>query len=339
MKQFWCIFFLLYITHFMGQVGGESVYQFLNVSTSARQVALGGEALTVMDDVSQPIWNPSVINSNLDNQLAVNYSSYLAGVNMGSLSYAKSISRRAGTLHGSIQYLDYGSIIGADENGLETGNFRANDIAISIGYARNIPNSNIYVGSNIKIINSNISTYSSFGVAVDLAILYHNVFQPYSFTIVARNLGIQIKSFNGVQEQLPFKVAVGGAYQLQYVPLKWYFTLDNLQQWQVSVDNPSNETVDLYGNVSQEKIGFLNDMFRHFIIGAELFSEHAVNIRAGYNFRRSQELSLQNARTFSGISLGFGIKMNKFKFNYAYSKFHAAANTNTFSLLIDFDSK
>ena len=35
----------------MGQVGGESIYQFLNVSTSARQVALGGEVLTLMDDV------------------------------------------------------------------------------------------------------------------------------------------------------------------------------------------------------------------------------------------------------------------------------------------------
>ena len=339
MKQLWYIFFLFFITHCMGQVGGESIYQFLNVSTSARQVALGGEVLTLMDDVNQPIWNPSVINSNLDNHLSVNYSSYLAGINMGSLSYAKRISRRAGTLHGSIQYLDYGAIIGADEYGVETGNFSANDIAISIGYARNIPHSNMYVGANFKIINSNIDTYSSFGVAVDLALLYDSEFTPLSLTLVARNLGVQIISFNGVQEQLPFKVALGGSYQLQYVPLRWYFTVDNLQQWDVSVANPSNETVDLNGNTNQENIGFLNNMFRHFIIGAELFPERAISIRGGYNFRRSQELALQNARTFSGISLGIGIQMNHFKFNYAYSKFHAAANTNTFSLLIDFDSK
>jgi len=37
------------------QVGGEEVYQFLNLSTSARQVALGGDVLTIVDDVNQPI--------------------------------------------------------------------------------------------------------------------------------------------------------------------------------------------------------------------------------------------------------------------------------------------
>ncbi|MEN8827859.1 MAG: penicillin-binding protein, partial [Flavobacteriales bacterium] len=62
-------------------------------------------------------------------------------------------------------------------------------------------------------------------------------------------------------------------------------------------------------------------------------------IRAGYNFKRARELALQNVRTFSGVSLGFGVKMNKFKFNYAYSKFHAAANASTFSLLINLDRR
>jgi hypothetical protein len=58
----------------------------------------------------------------------------------------------------------------------------------------------------------------------------------------------------------------------------------------------------------------------------------------GYNFRRAAELKLQNVRTFSGFSFGFGIKMKKFKLNYAYSKFHSAANASTFSLLIDIDN-
>ena len=52
-----------------GQVGGENVYQFLNVSTSARQIALGGEILTLLDDVNQPTWNPSVISEEIDNKL------------------------------------------------------------------------------------------------------------------------------------------------------------------------------------------------------------------------------------------------------------------------------
>ncbi|MBU3012285.1 type IX secretion system protein PorQ [Polaribacter vadi] len=336
--------FILYISFLFSiesksQVGGENVYQFLNLSTSARQISLGGEVLTLIDDVNQPIWNPSTINSEIDNKVSVNYSSYLAGINIGSLSYAKLISRRFGTIHGSIKYLDYGTLIGADDEGNETGDFSANDLAISIGYARNLPWTNLFFGASIKIINSRISNYNSAGVAGDFGILYYSPYKPYSFTLVARNVGSQIKTYDGTNEKLPFKVALGGSYQLEYVPLKWYFTLDNLQQWNVSESNPSEQTTDLEGNVTEEEIGFIGNTFRHFVIGAELFPESAINIRMGYNFRRAAELKLQNVRTFGGISFGFGIKMNKIKFNYAYSKFHSAANASTFSLQIDLDKR
>ena len=307
------------------QVGGENVYQFLNLSTSARQIALGGEVLTLIDDVNQPIWNPAVINDEMDNQVSANYSSYLSGINIGSLSYARLISRRFGTIHGSIKYLDYGTLIGADEQGNETGDFGANDLAISVGYATNLPWTNLFIGANFKLINSNISNFTSVG--------------SFSFTIVARNLGSQVKTFNGTGEKLPFKVAVGGSYQLEYVPLKWYFTLDNLQKWNISVANPSEQTTDLEGNVTQEEIGFVGNTLRHFVIGAELFPQSVINLRLGYNFRRASELQLQNIRTFGGISAGFGIKMNNLKFNYAYSKFHSASNASTFSLQIDLNRK
>ena len=339
MKVYKLLFFSFFFSSMYAQVGGEAVYQFLNVSTSARQIALGGEVLTLLDDVNQPIWNPSVINPELDNKLSANYSSYLAGINVGSLSYAKVISERFGTIHGSIKYLDYGSLVEADEQGNETGTFTANDIAISVGYAFNLPWTNFFMGGNVKLINSTISNFSSFGVATDLGLLYYSPYKTFSFTLVARNIGTQIKSFNGTLEKLPFKVALGGSYQLEHVPLKWYFTLDNLQKWNVSVPNPSDQTTDLEGNVTNESIGFVTNAFRHFVVGAELFPESAINLRVGYNFRRAAELKLQNARTFSGISFGFGIKMNKLKFNFAYSKFHSATNTATFSLLIDLDNR
>ncbi|MCL7763155.1 type IX secretion system protein PorQ [Polaribacter sp. Z014] len=331
--------FIFSICSMRGQVGGEKVYQFLNVSTSARQVALGGEVLTLLDDVNQPIWNPSVISVEIDNKLSANYTSFLAGINIGSLAYAKTISRRFGTIHGSIKYIDYGSLIGADEEGNETGDFNASDIAVSVGYALNIPGSNFFVGSNIRFINSNIANFSSIGVATDLAILYYSPYKPFTFTLVARNIGVQLQTYNGVNEKLPFKVALGGSYKLEHVPLKWYATIDNLQKWDISVPNPSDQTTDLEGNITNDKVGFIGNAFRHFVIGGELFPESFINLRLGYNFRRAAELKLQNARTFSGFSYGFGIQMNRLKFNYAYSKYHSAANASTFSLLIDLDSR
>jgi hypothetical protein len=321
------------------QVGGESVYKFLNISTSAKQTALGGKTLTLVDDINQPLWNPSVINENLDNQLAVNYSSYLTGINIGSVSYAKRFSRRFGTLHGGIQYVNYGSLVEADENGNITGSFNASDIAVSLGYAINLPWTNVFAGANLKFVNSTISSYSSSGVVADFGILYNNPYKPYIFTLVVRNVGAQIQSFNGEREKLPIEVLIGGSYTLENVPVKWYLTIDNLQQWNVSVSNPSNQTSDIEGNITTESVSILNNALRHFIVGVELFPESAINLRLGYNFRKSQEYKLQNVRTFGGISFGFGLKMNNFKLNYAYSKVHTASNVSTFSLQIDLDRK
>ena len=321
------------------QVGGESVYKFLNISTSAKQIALGGKILTLIDDVNQPLWNPSVINENLDNQLAVNYSSYLSGINIGSVSFAKRVSRRFGTLYGSAKYINYGSLTEADEFGNVTGSFSASDIAVSVGYAVNLPWTNLYAGASIKLINSSISNYSSTGIASDIGFLYHSPHQPFIVTLVVRNIGTQISAFDNELEKLPLEILLGGSYQLENVPVKWYLTIDNLQQWNVSVSNPSNQISDIEGNITEENVSFVNNALRHFIVGVELFPESAINLRLGYNFRKFQEYKLQNVRTFGGLSFGFGLKMNNFKLNYAYSKVHTATNVSTFSLQINLDRK
>ena len=339
MKKIFFLIFLVNSTTIFSQVGGESVFQFLNLTSSSRQVALGGEALTLINDVNQPIWNPSVINPELDKQLSVNYTSYLAGISIGSASYSQVINRRFGAIHGSIKYLNYGTLIEADENGNETGTFKASDVAVSVGYAFNLPWTNVFMGFNGKLINSTISNFTSSGIAADIAVLYYSPYKYYAFTMVARNMGTQIQSFDGTNEKLPFKIAIGGSYKLKYVPLKWHLTIDNLQQWNVAVPNPSNQISDLEGNITEEKISFLTNAIRHLVIGAELFPESPINLRAGYNFRRSSELKLQNARSFSGISFGFGIKMNKLRFNYAFSKYHAATSASTFSLQFDLDKR
>ncbi len=339
MKRAILIILLISFNLIYSQVGGESVFQFLNLPTSSRQIALGGEVLTLTDDVNQPLWNPAALNVNLDRQLAINYTNYLAGISLGSVSYAHILSRRFGTLYGNITYLNYGSLIEADELGNETGTFNASDVAFTLGYSYKFPRSDISIGINTKFINSSIGNFSSSGLATDIGISYYNPTKSYSFALVFRNIGTQVQTFNGTSEKLPFKVALGGSYKLEYVPLKWYVTIDNLQQWDLSVSNPSNQTSDLEGNVTEENISFLQNAFRHFVVGAELFPESIINLRAGFNFRRAAELKLQNTRTFSGISLGFGVKMNRLRFNYAFSRFHSADNTSTFSLLFDLDRR
>lgn len=332
-KTAYLILILTFTMH--AQVGGERIYTFLNIPGSARQAALGGDIYTMNDDVNQPLWNPASINRFLDNQASVNYVNYLGDLNMGSVTFAHLINRRFGTLHAGIQYLNYGDFIAAEEDGTETGEFGAGDLSISVGYGYQIPYTNLHLGINLKFLNSTIDNYSSSGFAGDLGLYYFDDYKPYAVAAVIRNVGYQISLYDEDREDLPMEIAIAGSYKLQDVPLKWHLTLNNLQSWRIAQPNPSNSETDLDGNVEEEDINFFDEAIRHVVVGAEFFPDRAFNVRLGYNFRRAAELSLTETRTFAGFSAGFGLKMGRFKFDYAYTKYHPVTNSNTISLLID----
>ena len=339
MKILYSIILILSINITFAQVGGERIFNFLNIPTSAHQAALGGEALTIKDDVNQPLWNPATISKFMDNQVAVSYVNYLTGVNIGSATFAHLVNRKFGTLHGGIQYINYGDFIEADENGVELGNFTARDLVLSMGYAYNIPWSDFYVGTNIKFLSSKIDNFTSQGAALDFGVYYNSDYKPYSFTAVIRNIGYQISPYDNTREDLPLEIAVGTSYQLEDVPLKWHVTINSLQKWNISEPNPSDDQTDLEGNTTSNDINFFSNAIRHFVIGGEFFPEKKFNIRFGYNFRRAAELKLTETRTFAGITAGFGLKMGRFKFDYAFTKYHPVDNTSTFTLYIDLTRK
>jgi hypothetical protein len=318
------------------QVGGESTYQFLNLMSSPRQAALGGKVITNVDyDVAQGLYNPATINVEMDNQLALNYSSYLGGISYGTASYAYTIDRRTQTFHVGMTYINYGSFDGYDENGNSTGAFTGNEAALSVGYALQLGYSDFYFGTNVKLITSKLEQYNSIGVATDLGLLYINEDLDFHAALVVRNFGTQITTYAGLHESLPFEVAFGMSQSLENVPIRWHITLENLQKWPIAVSNPARVTTDLSGNQTEEKIGFLGNVIRHTIIGAEIFPEGGFNIRLGYNFRRAEELRIVDQRNFSGLSAGFSIKFNKMRFSYTHAKYTSAANSNFFGLQID----
>ncbi|AJR04315.1 type IX secretion system protein PorQ [Siansivirga zeaxanthinifaciens] len=330
---FFCLL-LSFITN--AQLGGESTYQFLNLVSSPRQAALGGKVLTNVDyDVTQGLFNPATINPEMDNQLALNYVSYLGGIGYGTAAYAYTVDRRTQTFHAGITYVNYGSFDGYDEAGNATGTFSGNESAISFGYATQIGYSDFYAGANLKLITSKLEQYNSFGAAIDFGIIYINEYLDFNAALVIRNLGTQITTYAGLQEKLPFEVDFGMSQRLENVPIRWHITLENLQEWPISRPNPARQTSDLSGNQTEEKIGFLGQVMRHSIFGAEIFPDGGFNIRLGYNFRRAEDLRILDQRNFSGLSAGISIKMNKMRFSYTHAKYTSAANSNFFGLQID----
>lgn len=325
-----------FLTQVFAQVGGKSVYQFLNLISSPRQAALGGKTITTYDyDVNQPLFNPASINEEMDGKLAVNYANYLGDVNYGTAAYAYTYDRHLQTFHAGVTYVNYGKFDGRNEFGEATGEFTGGEIALSLGYAYNIPFSDFYVGANAKFISSTLESYQSLGVAADFGAIYKDEKNDINYALVIRNFGTQLSTYAGEREKLPLEVMVGISQELEHVPVRWHLTLENLQQWNVSFSNPARGEQTIDGAVIPEKVGFLGNAMRHVIIGAELFPQKMFNIRLSYNFRRAAELKLLEQRTFAGISAGFGIRFKKFRFDYAYSRYTLDANTSLFGLTIN----
>ena len=319
-----------------GQIGGKSVYQFLNLAQSPRQAALGGKTVTVVDyDVNQAFYNPATINEKMHNRLSANYGSYYGEVSYGTAAYAYTYDRHLQTFHAGISYVNYGTFEGRDELGNLTSDFTGSEAALSLGYAYNLPWTDMYVGANAKFISSTLESYNSWGAAVDLGFLYVDVDNDINYGLTVRNLGFQIKPYQDTNEKLPLAIDAGISQLMLHVPIRWHVTLENLQQWNIAFSNPNRAQGSLDGGSEEEKVSFFNNALRHVILGAELFPEKGFNLRLGYNFRRGEELRIVDKRNFSGISVGFGLRFGKVKFDYSYSRYTIAANTSLFGLMID----
>ena len=329
---------LISSTAMCAQIGGKHVYQFLNLVTSPRQAALGGKTVTIFDeDVNQAHFNPAAINADMHNHLALNYGSYFGEASYGTASYAYTYDRHLQTFQAGVNYINYGSFEGYDENGTATSSFTGNEIALSAGYSYNIPFSDFYIGANAKLISSTLESYNSFGGAIDIGAIYIDTQNDINYGLSLRNIGMQFTRYAETSETLPFELIAGISQEVENVPIRWHLTLENLQQWKVAFANPNRAENSIDGNSTPEKVSFVNNALRHVIIGAELFPQKSFNIQIGYNFRRGEELRLIEHRNFSGISAGFGVRLNRLKFNYSYSRYTLGANTSLFGLTINFD--
>ena len=336
-KLLFLFLFLLSATTF-GQIGGKSVYQFLNLAQSPRQAALGGKTVTVVDyDVNQAFYNPATINAEMHNRLSANYGSYFGEVSYGTAAYAYTYDRHLQTFHAGISYVNYGTFEGRDELGNLTSDFTGSEAALSVGYAYNIPWTDMFVGANAKLISSTLESYNSWGAAVDLGFLYIDEPNDINYGFTVRNIGVQITPYEDTREKLPLSIDAGISQLMENVPIRWHLTFENLQQWNIAFSNPNRAEGSLDGGFKEEKVSFFNNALRHVIVGAELFPDKGFNIRLGYNFRRSEELRILEQRHFSGISAGFGLRFGKVKFDYSYSRYTVAANTSLFGLTIDLE--
>jgi len=329
--------FLIIIPRTHAQVGGESTYEFLNLPNSARIAALGGSYLAVYDkDITLTLANPSLITEDMHNNLGFSFIDYYTDINYGYAQYARTF-KKIGTFVASLQFINYGEFDRADETGQRNGTFTAGEYALNIGWGRKL-SPHWSIGANIKGIYSSFESYNSWGIAVDVAGSYIHEKAGFTASLIARNIGLQLGTYySGQTHPLPFELQLGMSQGLKHLPLTFSFLYHTMQTWDLTYEDPlvvAENTDPITGEETQQSgfADFGDKLMRHIVIGAELNITDFLSLRGGYNYGRRQDNQVSTKKSTVGFSWGIGLRISKFHFSYARSRYHLAGSPNYITL-------
>ncbi len=316
------------------QIGGEKTYQFLELTNSARVAALGGTQVAFSDtaDLNLPFHNPALLHRGMNNHFLVNYVRYFADIYFGYASYARHF-QGVGNFAVGMQFIDYGDFNEATEQGIITGNtFTAAEYALNMIYSGHYRR--LRYGINLKPLLSVFESYRSFGLVSDFGVGFCSKDSLTHVGVAARNLGGQLTTYyeDGKRESVPFNLQAGISRRFKYAPVILSLTMHHLNHWDLA--DPGEETTTLE-NMHEREESIAKQAMRHVVLGIEVLPSENFSIRAGYNYQRRQELKFEEKLSTVGFSLGFGIKINRFRFDFATSRFHLAGGSNLFSLAVD----
>ena len=317
------------------QIGGNSVYSFLNLVPSARISAQGSHAIAnPEEDLNFALYNPALLREEMNGHLTFSLVDFVAGISHGDINYAHHFEG-VGTFYGGLKYVNYGEFDRANVIGVREGTFTAGDYAFNLGYGYTL-DSNWSFGGSLKTIYSSYDSYESYGTALDIAANYQIPSKRFVFALLARNIGFQYSAFSEGRENIPFELQFGISNRFEHLPLRWQLTFVDLNDWELRYRDPNAVTVDQFtGQVNDNFPTVWNNILRHVVVGMEFTPTKNFNLQFGYNFRKRQELNLDTRRTSAGFSFGIGLKISKFRINYGRNFYHVSGNANHFTIRTD----
>ena len=319
------------------QQGGSGIYSFLNIPASARIAAMGGTFVTVKDnDLNCALQNPAALSPLTDKYLSFSGVSYFDGIKFGDAAFAKSFGRK-GTFDVWMHYGNYGNFKEADETGVVNGSFTAADYALSFGWGYQL-NKLFSVGINLKGIYSDYYIVNSWGLAGDLSFMLHDTSSGWTATLLARNIGSQLKPYvENNKEPLPVEVLGGVSKKFAHVPARLNLTWRHMEKYDINYIDPNDQTNydALTGAYKPVDYNFWQKGLRHITFGAEILLSKNFHLRVSYNFQRRQELLVESRPRTVGLSYGFGLKISKFIISYGRASYHLAGASNHFSIAVN----
>lgn len=287
---------------------GTTTAQFLQLGVGARAVGMGQAFSAVADDASAMYWNPAGLTQTEARAVTFMHSAYIDSSFFDYGAYAQNLGAR-GAFGASVQYYSAGSIPGTDVNGVGTGNFTPNDVALAGGYAYRLQGlaswlDGYSLGLAAKYIRSTIATTAETGAA-DLGILSPGYLDgKLHWALTASNIGGDLK-FDQEGDPIPLIIKAGGSYHISDL-------------WLVAADLAAPRSNSPYGAFGTEyRMPFAGGM--------------SLAGRLGYNTQTTTSIG-----GFTGASFGVGLGARQFDADFAFVPFGQLGQTFRMSLSMRF---
>lgn len=324
------LFLSIFIYSFIGSMkaqDGEKIYRFLNLPTSARVNAMGGNNVSLVDnDLSLIFHNPALLGPELDMNFNTNYMSYVGDIGVGSAIFAKSMSDISAFAVG-VNYFNYGKFRQVSDENISGGDFSSKDIAINGSYGRDL-SENWRGGVTAKFIYSNYESYTSTGVGFDVGLSYYNPDQEFSYGLVLKNIGAQLSAYNDSRVALPWDIQTGITKKFNHAPIRVSLTGIYLTQWNFEKVNPAN-------GLEADNGSFMGTLFKHLVFGVDIIPSDNFWLAVGYSPKMHSDMQILDGNKWGGWNAGAGIRVNKFSIGFAFAQYHPSATSYQFSLGLD----
>ena len=292
-----------------GGTGEIAGFEFLRSDIGARAGSMGGAYISASGDLHGIAYNPANIVDLENRSAAFTYIDHFMDFKQGFMGYGQSIQGH-GCLGVGLFYMNYGEFQRTDVQGITMGSFSPSDFLLSVTYGDNLFR-NLQYGVSLKYIQSKIDQYSSSALAADLGFIFKVPKEKLNFAFSIANLGKSIDAFQEDHEKLPVIVRMGLGKRLAHLPLLLNINIIKY------MDMESDMFLGLY-----------------WALGGEFTISENIFLRLGYNSRGSEQKVQSESDRYAGISIGFGIVLDKYRIDYGRCSYGVIGTLNQFSISI-----
>ncbi len=324
---------LVNVKPFAQTIGGNTIFNFLKVPNAPQLSALGGINVSqVSNDAGLAFNNPALLKPQMHSQMNAVFNNFYAGISSYHLSLGYYHQKLNTNFLWGLNYFNYGSTQQTDASGNVLGKFRPTDWVMQFSASRSYLEKWNY-GATLKFISSNYGPYRSNGLAVDVGVLFHDSAQLFSASILVKNMGFQLKQYDGTDPgDLPFDMQAGLTKRLENAPFGFSFTAHHLHLFDISYNDTVFNNENGFQNGGNKKFSF-DKLFRHFVFATTIYLGDKVEVIAGYNHLRRKELSIgKGGNGLNGFSLGAALVLDKLQVRYARVNYQNNTAYNQFGL-------